>query len=182
MKRLISVLVSIALCLSLVAGPAQQVLVSIAPATGGGGGSWHDTFPSGQVTGADGNDTAFFRWFAVTLPTGNATKLRAYIQAFVGSDTMNLGLYNAGGTRLQYVGLTPTGTGFCEGTITTQAVTAGTYYVLMIQVSGLNSIGVKTVTNAQIYDNSGGVTTPPTNLPGAPTLGDAFGCVGVFVQ
>lgn len=180
MKRL-SFFVAVTLACTLLAGPGQQALLTVKPPAGGGA-AWVDiqtTFNASDT----GVVTTVMVWQDVTLPTGNATKLRAYVRGYNYAGELRLGLYSNAGTKLQEaVTATIGATGYVEVAITPQAVTSGTYKVAYIsQDNNSVDIGYDNSTGTAYYDASqtGG------NLPGTLPSGTGFTGktgLGVYVE
>ncbi len=65
-----------------------------------GGGAWTTLLAEGSTNANDVTAQTVMVWDELTLPAGNVTKLGVYIRSFSGADTVNLGLYNSGGTLI----------------------------------------------------------------------------------
>ena len=149
---------------------------------GGGGAAWHDIVSDSSTNANDATASVVMVWGAVALPTGTATKIRAYIRSFSVPGGLRLGLYNNSGTLLDSSTVSVSATGYAEVTISA-AVTAGTYKVAKIP-QGNNDFGVgyDNTTGTGDYNTAQTTYTLPGTLPsseGAFTGAYAF---GVYVE
>lgn len=179
MKRL-SLFVAITLACTLLAGPGQQALLSVK--TPAAGGAWTDIEASGTTNANDSTEPTVMVWDAITLPTGTATQIRAYVRSFTNTNGLRLGLYNGAGTLLDSGTVSVTGTGYFSVTIST-AVTAGTYYVAKIP-QGNNDFGIGYNNASGSADYKTGETsyTLPGTLPSSEGSFTGAYAFGVYVN
>jgi hypothetical protein len=182
------------LCLAVTAAAADLndpgfVAELEATATGGGGGSlpaWFDIETTANENALNFTVSATtMAWQDVTIGgTGNATKLRIYNSFNFGSYNVKVGLYDSGGNRLQTQSAVSGSTdAYIELTISSQAVSAGTYKLAWIFDNGNastainNASGTISFNNAQTY--SGGL---PATLPSSTSTTTGKALVGVYVE
>lgn len=146
-------------------------------------GAWVDVVPFASTTTSSAYDPAFLVANLITLPTGTATKLRAYVANYSSGFNIKLGLYDNSNAKLAEVAVAVSATGYVEGTIS-QAVTSGTYRILFIpDAGGGGDSRYQTSMGTRYYQMTGVAyyTLPNPFVPdgGPDTVGYA---VGVFVQ
>jgi len=181
MKRL-SFFVAVTLACTLLAGPGQQALLTVkTPA--GAGGAWYYVTSEASLNASDsGLNASTMVWGDITLPTGNATKISVYVNTVnVPGGIVRLGLFSNAGTKLQDA-LTAgiSATGWKDVTITTQAVTSGTYKVSYIgQGNDEVDVAYNNSTGTSSYNSSQSAGNLPSSLPSPD--GTFTGLIGVRV-
>lgn len=128
-------------------------------------GSWTDITTSGATNANDATLASVMVWDAITLPTGTATKIKAYIRSYSATGNLRLGLYNGAGTLLDSGTVSVTGTGYFEVTISA-SVTSGTYYVAKIPQGNSDfGVGYDNTTGSADYKTGETAYTLPGTLP-----------------
>lgn len=149
---------------------------------GGGGAAWYDITSDSSTNANDATAATVMVWDAVALPTGTATKLRAYIRSYTTTSGLRLGLYNNAGTLLDSGTVSITGTGYFEVTIST-AVTAGNYYVAKIPQSNSDfGVGYNNAAGTAEYTSGETIYTLPGTLPSAEGSFTGTYGFGVYVE
>lgn len=119
-----------------------------APSSGG----WYESLAAGDVTAGIENYTNSLRNSPVTLGAGNVTKLAAYKYTHSYGWDVRIGLYKASDRSLVVQGvITTTGTGWNEVTVTSTAVSAGSYLLACTGVAGLDKIGISSTVGTRAY-------------------------------
>lgn len=152
--------------------------------------AWHDSIDPASATGSETNYTGNTIAVKVTVANGgSATKLRVWYQ-FTGasSPTLRVALYDGSKALLQSgSAVMPSfgADGWQEVTITTQAVSAGTYYVAW-SPSADGGITTEYVTGASgdgLVNYSDGYSAMPlANLTTNFTNTTAVSAAGIYVQ
>ena len=132
--------------------PAHLAVVAAKKRSGGGGGAWYESLAAGDVTAGIENYTNSLRNSPVTLGAGNVTKLAAYKYTHSYGCDVRIGLYKASDRSLVVQGvITTTGTGWNEVTVTSTAVSAGSYLLACTGVAGLDKIGISSTVGTRAY-------------------------------
>ena len=134
--------------------PAHLAVVAAKKRSGGGGGgAWYESLASGDVTAGVNNYTNVLRNCPVTLGAGNVTKLAAYKYTNSGQN-VRVGLYKDSDRSLVVQGtITATGTGWNEVTVTSTAVTAGSYLLAVNAVADGDQLGYSTTIGTRAGKN-----------------------------
>ncbi len=150
---------------------------------GGGGGAWYEIESAANANTDDASSTVSLAWQEIVLPAGNVSKLRVNIRSFTSGGNLNVGLFNSGGTLLVQGAIAVSGTGDPEVTVTTTAISAGTYKFCKIpDTNATFAVGYNNATGTAYYQSPaavGGTLTNPLPAPdGSFTANYTF---GVFV-
>lgn len=133
---------------------------------GGGGGSWHEIASTASANAGDVATDETIVWDAITLPTGNVTKLGCNIFSFTTGGDIELGLYDSGGNLLVQGTITVASTGDKEVAVASTAVTAGSYYIAKMHESLSNfGVGYDNTTGSADYATGQTPSTLPGTLP-----------------
>lgn len=137
-------------------------------------GAWYESLAAGDVTVGLINYTGVIRNTPVTLSAGNVTKLAVYKYTNSGKN-VRVGLYKSDRSLVVQGVITTSATGWVEVSVTSTAVSAGAYMLVVNAVADGDTIGYSTTISTR--NSANGTYNPlPDPLPadGGSAITGAF--------